>query len=78
MNNSKRNKGRHRDTKYKRNSRDHRSMEERKAVTNRPARDRRWKDRYESGELEDDDSQLLEEEDDFTMFEDDDDEEEDA
>ena len=49
-----------------RKHRERRNQEEWKVVLNRPARQKRWKDKYVAGELEDDDTMLEVEDDWFT------------
>ena len=59
------NKNRNRDKK----SRKHRerwNQDERKVILNKPARQKRWKDKYVAGELEDDDTMLEVDDDWFT------------
>jgi hypothetical protein len=54
-----------------RKSRDRRNPEERKFVIDqKPTRQKRWKDMYETGELEDADT-LLEDDEDFSLLDDD-------
>lgn len=71
MNDPNQNRNRHRDKKPRKN-RERRVTEERKVIANKPARDRRWKEKYVAGELEDDETLL--DGDDLFLSEDDSDE----